>query len=171
VSAEATPHHFSLTDAAVADYDTNAKMNPPLRSADDVAAVVEGIKDGTIDAIASDHAPHHINLKMLEFDRAPFGITGLETAVGLAVTKLQLAVGRLVELLSTNPQKIMKVKPWGLFEGSIADLTVLDLNRSWTFDVNQSRSRSRNTPFHGWHFKGKAVATIVGGKVVFEDRA
>jgi len=171
VSAEVTPHHFTLTDAAVADYDTNAKMNPPLRSADDVAAVVEAIKDGTIDAIASDHAPHHINLKMLEFDRAPFGITGLETAVGLALTKLQLPITRLVELLSINPQKIMKVKSWGLFEGSAADLTILDLKRSWTFDVHRSRSRSRNSPFHGWQLKGKAVATIVGGKVVYEDRA
>jgi dihydroorotase len=171
VSAEVTPHHFSLTDAAVADYDTNAKMNPPLRSADDVAALVEGIKDGTIDAIASDHAPHHINLKMLEFDRAPFGITGLETAVGLALTKLQLPIGRLIELFSINPQRIMKVNSWGLFEGSPADLTILDLNRNWTFDVHQSRSRSRNSPFHGWHFKGKAVATIVGGKVAYQDRA
>jgi dihydroorotase len=171
VSAEVTPHHFTLTDAAVADYDTNAKMNPPLRSAEDVAALVEGIKDGTIDAIASDHAPHHINLKMLEFDRAPFGITGLETAVGLSMTRLQLPVMRLVELFSTNPQRIMKVKSWGLFDGSVADLTVLDPNRSWTFDVNQSRSRSRNSPFHGWHFKGKAVGTIVGGKLVYEDRA
>jgi dihydroorotase len=170
VSAEATPHHFTLTDAAVADYDTNAKMNPPLRSSDDVAAVVEGIKDGTIDVIASDHAPHHANLKMLEFDRAPFGITGLETAVGLALTKLRLSVERLIELFSINPQRIMKVKAWGLFEGSGADLTILDLNRSWTYDVNRSRSRSRNTPFHGWQLGGKAVATIVGGKVVFEDR-
>ena len=170
VSSEVTPHHFTLTDAAVADYDTNAKMNPPLRSADDVAAVIEGIKDGTIDAIASDHAPHHVNLKMLEFDRAPFGITGLETAVGLALTKLKLPVNRLIELFSLNPQKIMKVQPWGLFEGSPADLTILDMNRSWTFDVNQSKSRSRNSPFHGWPFKGKAVATIVGGKVVYEDR-
>jgi dihydroorotase len=171
ISAEVTPHHFALTDAAVADYDTNAKMNPPLRSADDVAAIIDGIKDGTIDAIASDHAPHHMNLKMLEFDRAPFGITGLETAVGLALTKLQLPLSRLIELLSINPQRIMKVKPWGLFEGSPADLTILDLNRNWTFDVAQSRSRSRNSPFNGWHFKGKAVATIVGGKVVYEDRA
>jgi dihydroorotase len=170
VSAEVTPHHFTLTDAAVADYDTNAKMNPPLRSADDVAALVEGIQDGTIDAIASDHAPHHINLKMLEFDRAPFGITGLETAVGLAVTKLRLPVGRLIELFSVNPQRIMKDVPWGLFEGSAADLTVLDLNRRWTFDVNQSRSLSRNSPFDGWQLTGRAVATIVGGRVVYEDR-
>jgi dihydroorotase len=170
ISAEVTPHHFTLTDAAVADYDTNAKMNPPLRSSDDVAALIDGIRDGTIDAIASDHAPHHINLKMLEFDRAPFGITGLETAVALALTKLQLPIGRLVDLFSINPQKIMKVKPWGLFEGSAADLTILDLRRNWTFDVHRSRSRSRNSPFHDWHFTGKAVGTIVGGKVVYEDR-
>ena len=107
---------------------------------------------------------------MLEFDRAPFGITGLETAVGLALTKLHVPIGRMIELFSINPQRIMKVTPWGLFEGSPADLTILDLNRSWTFDVNQSRSRSRNSPFHGWPLKGKAVATIVGGKVVYEDR-
>ena len=171
VTAEVTPHHFTLTDSAVADYDTNAKMNPPLRSSDDLAAIVEGISDGTIDAIASDHAPHHVNLKMLEFDRAAFGITGLETAVGLALTKLPLPITRLIELFSINPQKIMKVVPWGLFEGSDADLTILDLNRTWTFDVNQSRSRSRNSPFYGWPMKGKAVGTIVGGKVVFQDRA
>src|SRR5256886_9896317 len=146
-------------------------MNPPLRSADDVAAIVEGIPDGTIDAIASDHAPHHINLKMLEFDRAPFGITGMETAVGLALTKLQLSITRLIELFSINPQKIMKVAPWGLFEGSDADLTVLDLNRTWTFDVNQSRSRSRNSPFHGWPMKRQAVGTIVGSKRVLQDRS
>ena len=170
VTAEVTPHHFTLTDSAVADYDTNAKMNPPLRSSDDLAAIVEGISDGTIDAIASDHAPHHVNLKMLEFDLAAFGITGLETAVGLALTKLPLSITRLIELFSINPQKIMKVVPWGLFEGSDADLTILDLNRTWTFDVNQSRSRSRNSPFYGWPMKGKAVGTIVGGKVVFQDR-
>ncbi len=170
ISAEVAPHHFTLTDAAVADYDTNAKMNPPLRSSEDVAALVHGLEDGTIDAIASDHAPHHVNLKMLEFDRAPFGITGLETAVALTLTKLRLPIQRIVELLSLNPQKIMKVRPWGLFEGSDADLTILDLNRTWSFDVNQSRSRSRNSPFHGWQFKGKAVATLVGGKVVYEDR-
>src|SRR5262249_15929696 len=107
----------------------------------------------------------------LEFDRAPFGITGLETAVGLALTKLQLPVRRLIELFSTNPQKIMEVKPWRLFDGSPADLTVLDLKRKWTFEVNRSRSLSRNSPFDGWHFTGKAVATIVGGNVVYEDRA
>jgi dihydroorotase len=170
ITAEVTPHHFTLTDAAVAEYDTNAKMNPPLRSADDVAALREGIEDGTIDAIASDHAPHHINLKMLEFDKAPFGITGLETAVGLALTELKLKLPRVVELFSLNPQKIMRVQPWGLFEGSDAHLTVLDTARKWTFDIDQSRSRSRNSPFNGWRFSGKAVATIVQGKLVYEDR-
>jgi dihydroorotase len=170
VTAEVTPHHFTLTDAAVAEYDTNAKMNPPLRSQDDVDALREGIADGTIDAIASDHAPHHINLKMLEFDRAPFGITGLETAVGLALTELKLPLGRLIEMFSTNPQKIMRITPWGLFEGSDAHITILDPQRQWTFDVGKSRSKSRNSPFHGRELRGKAVATIVQGKVVYEDR-
>ena len=170
ISAEVTPHHFTLTDAAVADYDTNAKMNPPLRSSDDLAAVIEGIEDGTIDAIASDHAPHHMNLKMLEFDSAPFGITGLETSVGLAITQLKLSMKRLIEMLSINPQKIMRVKPWGLFEDSTADLTILNPKRKWTFDVKHTRSLSRNSPFHGWEMTGKAVATIVAGKIVYEDR-
>jgi dihydroorotase len=170
ITAEVTPHHFTLTDAAVAEYDTNAKMNPPLRSQDDVNALREGILDGTIDAIASDHAPHHANLKMLEFDKAPFGITGLETAVGLALTQLKLPLSRFVAMFSTNPQRIMKVKPWGMFEGSDAHITVLDPARQWKFDVHQSKSKSRNSPFHGWEMKGKAIATIVSGKVVYEDR-
>jgi dihydroorotase len=170
ITAEVTPHHFTLTDGAVAEYDTNAKMNPPLRTQDDVNALREGILDGTIDAIASDHAPHHVNLKMLEFDKAPFGITGLETAVGLAMTQLKVPLPRLIELLSSNPQRIMKVSPWGIFEGSDANLTILDPARQWKFDVNQSRSKSRNSPFHGWDMTGKAVATIVQGKVVYDDR-
>jgi dihydroorotase len=108
---------------------------------------------------------------MLEFDRAPFGITGLETAVGLAFTRLQLPIERMIDMFSLNPQKIMKVAPWGIFEGSPADLTVLDPARKWTFDVTKSLSKSRNSPFHGWELTGKAVATIVGGKVVHEDRS
>lgn len=170
ITAEVTPHHFTLTDAAVSEYDTNAKMNPPLRSQEDVEALRAGIADGTIDAIASDHAPHHINLKMLEFDRAPFGITGLETAVGLALTQLKMPISRTIELFSLNPQDIMRINRWGIFEGSDAHLTVLDLSRQWKFDVTQSRSKSRNSPFDGWELKGKAVGTIVGGKVVYEDR-
>jgi dihydroorotase len=168
VTAEVTPHHFTLTDAAVAEYDTNAKMNPPLRSQDDVNAIREGIADGTIDAIATDHAPHHMNLKMLEFERAPFGITGLETAVGLTFTTLKLPLERAIAMLSLNPQGILKITPWGLFESSAAHLTVLDLNKRWKYDVATSRSKSRNSPFHGWEFTGKAVATIVGGRVAHQ---
>jgi dihydroorotase len=170
ITAEVTPHHFTLTDAAVAEYDTNAKMNPPLRSQDDVDALRKGIADGTIDVIASDHAPHHINLKMLEFDRAPFGITGLETAVGLAFTELQLPIARMIEMFATNPQKIMRVTPWGMFEGSDAHVTILDPKRSWKFDVSKSRSKSKNSPFDQREMTGKAVGTIVYGKVVHEDR-
>jgi dihydroorotase len=170
VTAEVAPHHFTLTEDAVDKYDTNAKMKPPLRSQADVDACIKGIEDGTVDAIASDHAPHHANLKMLEFDRAPFGITGLETAVGLALTRLNVSLFRLVELFSTNPQKIMKVDRWGLFAGSVADLTVIDPGREWTFNVSESRSLGRNSPFDGWKLKGKSVGTIVGGKVVYEDR-
>lgn len=169
ITAEVTPHHFTLTDAAVAEYDTNAKMNPPLRSEDDVKAVRDGIADGTIDAIATDHAPHHMNLKMLEFERAPFGIIGLETAVGLTFTTLKLPLEQAVAMLSLNPQKILKIAPWGLYEGSAAHLTVLDLGKRWTYDVAASRSKSRNSPFHGWEFTGKAVATVVGGKVVHDE--
>ena len=169
VTAEVTPHHFTLTEKAVRDYDTNAKMKPPLRSESDRVAVVAGIEDGTIDAIATDHAPHHSNLKMLEFDHAPFGITGLETALGLAITNLNLPLARVVELFSINPQRIMKVDGWGLYEGSPADLTVFDTEHEWTFDVGQSRSLSRNSPFDGWKLKGKAMATIVGGRIVYEE--
>jgi len=171
ITAESAPHHFTLTDAAVTGYETHANIDPPLRSQDDVDAVRAALADGTIDAIASDHAPHHINQKMLEFDRAPFGITGLETAVGLAFTQLKLPIERMVALFSLNPQKIMKVSPWGIFEGSDAHLTILDPARKWKFDVNRSRSKSRNSPFHGWELTGKAVATIVNGKIVYEDEA
>ena len=170
VTAEVAPHHFTLTESAVEDYDTNAKMKPPLRSQRDLDAIIEGIQDGTIDAIATDHAPHHANLKMLEFDRAPFGITGLETALGLAGSQLDLSLNRLVELFSVRPQQIMKVERWGLFAGSNGDLTLIDPEREWTFDVGKSRSLSRNSPFHNWKLQGKAIVTMVGGKVVYEDR-
>ena len=171
VTAEVAPHHFTLTEEAVGAYDTHAKMKPPLRAAADRDACIRGIEDGTIDAIATDHAPHHASLKMLEFDRAPFGVTGLETAVGLAMTRLDLPLKRLVELFSTNPQRIMRVDPWGLFEGSAADLTLIDPEREWRFDASRSRSLSRNTPFDGWTFTGKAVATIVGGRIVHDETA
>ncbi|MGD9563732.1 MAG: dihydroorotase [Pyrinomonadaceae bacterium] len=153
-------------------YDTNTKMAPPLRSEEHLEAIIEGIKDGTIDAIATDHAPHHADEKALEYDRAPFGITGLETAVGLAFNELVhkgvIGLERLVEMCSANPAKILKLEGRGTLKpGSIADVTIIDPQRSWTYHNADSRSKSRNSPFDGWHFTGGVVATIVGGRVVF----
>ncbi len=172
VTCEVTPHHFTLTDKAVEGYDTNTKMAPPLRSEDHLAAIIEGIRDGTIDAIATDHAPHHADEKSLEYDRAPFGITGLETAVGLAFNELVhkgiIDLVRLVELCSTNPARIFNLSGRGtLVPGSIADVTIIDPNLTWTYTNADSRSKSRNSPFDGWQFHGAAVATIVGGKIVY----
>jgi dihydroorotase len=171
VSCEVAPHHWTLTDEAVADYDTNTKMSPPLRSKDHVGALLEGIRDGTVDAIATDHAPHHSDEKALEFDEAPFGITGLETAVGLAFELVHQGVidlERLVELCSTNPARIVSLSDRGtLRKGAWADVTILDPEFEWTFDLSLSKSKSRNTPFGGRKMKGAAVATIVGGRVVY----
>lgn len=175
VTCEVTPHHFTLTDRSVEGYDTNYKMAPPLRSEEHLEAVIEGIKDGTIDAIATDHAPHHHDEKALEFDRAPMGITGLETAVGLAFNELVhkgvIGLERLVELCSTNPARIFKLEARGTLKpGSIADLTIIDPQMEWTYSNVESRSRSRNSPFDGWEFIGRAVATIVSGRLVFDLR-
>jgi dihydroorotase len=172
VTCEVTPHHFTLTDAAVEGYDTNTKMSPPLRSDEHLEAIVEAIKDGTIDAIATDHAPHHADEKALEYDSAPFGITGLETAVGLAFNELVhkgiIDLVRLVELCSTHPARIFKLENRGTLKaGSIADVTILDPELTWTYKNSESRSKSRNTPFDNWSFTGAAVATIVGGKIVY----
>ncbi len=172
VSCEVTPHHFALTDAAVEGYDTNTKMAPPLRSEEHLEAVIEGIKDGTIDAIATDHAPHHADEKALEYDRAPFGITGLETGVGLAMNELVhkgvIGLERLVEMCSTNPARIFGLKGRGtLVPGSHADVTIIDPEKVWTYTNSNSRSRSRNSPFDGWKFQGGPVATIVGGRIVY----
>ena len=171
VSCEVAPHHWTLTDDAVADYDTNTKMSPPLRSRDHVGALLEGLRDGTVDAIATDHAPHHADEKALEFDEAPFGITGLETAVGLAFELVHQGVfdlERLVELCSTNPARIVSLADRGsLRQGSWADVTILDPEFEWAFDASASKSKSRNTPFGGRKMKGAAVATIVGGRVVY----
>ncbi len=171
VTCEVTPHHWTLTDEAVSEYDTNTKMNPPLRTLDHVGALLEGLRDGTIDTIATDHAPHHSDEKALEFDQAPFGITGLETAVGLAFDLVHqgvISLERLVELCSTNPARIFQLKDRGtLRANALGDLTILDPQFEWTFDVSRSRSKSRNTPFDGRAFKGAAVATIVGGRVVY----
>ena len=168
VTAETCPHYFTLTDEAVRGYNTLAKMNPPLRSAADRDAIREGLKDGTIDAIATDHAPHAMDEKMEEFDHAPFGIVGLETAVGLACGLVHdgiLTFGEMVRRMSVNPAKILKVPGGSLAIGAIADITIIDPEQEWTVDVSQFRSQSRNTPFDGWKLKGKAVQTIVGGRV------
>src|SRR5687767_7991137 len=171
MTCEAAPHHWALTDEAVQNYDTNTKMSPPLRSRDHVEAIEEGLRDGTIDVIATDHAPHHADEKALEYDDAPFGITGLETAVGLAFDRLVqpgiLSLERLVELFAVNPARILGLKDRGtLRAGAWADVTVLDPELKWTFDVSRSKSKSRNTPFNGWSFQGAAVAAIVAGRIV-----
>lgn len=171
VTCEVTPHHWTLTDEAVADYDTNTKMSPPLRSREHVDAVLAAMKDGTIDAIATDHAPHHADEKALEFDQAPFGITGLETAIGLAFDLVHnglLDLERVVQMCSTNPARIFSLTDRGsLRAGAHADITVLDPQLEWIFDVSRSKSKSRNTPFHGRSMQGAAVATIVGGRLVY----
>jgi len=172
VTCEVTPHHFTLTDRAVEGYDTNTKMSPPLRSEEHLEAIIEGIKDGTIDTIATDHAPHHSDEKALEYDRSPFGITGLETAVGLTFNELihkgVIDLVRMVEMCSSNPARIFRLAGRGtLAVGSIADITLLDPNWDWTYSNSDSRSKSRNSPFDGWSFHGAAIATFVSGKLVY----
>lgn len=172
VSCEITPHHFTLIDENVGEYDTNCKMNPPLRSAADREALLVGLTDGSIDAIATDHAPHAPHEKDVEFDRARFGIIGLETALGLAITHLQrarkLPLARIVELFATNPARIAGLKGRGsLARGSIADVTIFDPARRWIYDVSKSASKSRNTPFDGMQLSGRVMATIVGGNFVY----
>ena len=171
VTCEVTPHHWTLTDEAVADYDTNTKMSPPLRSREHVEAILAAMKDGTIDAIATDHAPHHQDEKGLEFDQAPFGIIGLETAIGLAFDLVHqglIDLERVVEMCSTNPARIFGLADRGsLKQGAHADITILDPQVEWIFDVNRSKSKSRNTPFNGREMQGAAVATIVGGRLVY----
>src|ERR1041385_8390928 len=171
VTCEVTPHHWTLTDEAVAEYDTNTKMSPPLRSREHVDAVIEAMKDGTIDAIATDHAPHPLDEKALEFDQAAFGITGLETAVGLAFDLVHAGVidlERVVQMCATNPARIFGLANRGsLKPGAHADITLLDANYEWVFDVKQSKSKSRNTPFNERSMHGAAVATIVGGRLVY----
>jgi dihydroorotase len=171
VTCEVTPHHFALTDSDVRDYDTNFKMNPPLRSAADREALLVALADGTVDAIASDHAPHAAHEKIIEFERAAFGITGLETALGLAITVLhsrqKISLARIVELFTSGPARVVDLRGRGtLLRGSHADVTIFDPKKRWTFDAAKSRSKSRNTPFDGWQLTGKVVATIVGGRVV-----
>ena len=171
VTCEVTPHHWTLTDEAVAEYDTNTKMSPPLRSKEHVDAILEAMQDGTIDAIATDHAPHHLDEKGLEFDQAPFGITGLETAIGLAFDLVHsglIDLERMVQMCAANPARIFGLEDRGtLRRNAHADVTILDPQLEWVFDVSKSKSKSRNTPFHGRSMCGAAVATIVGGRLVY----
>jgi dihydroorotase len=172
VTCEVTPHHFTLIDENVGEYDTNFKMNPPLRSAADRESILVALSDGTVDAIATDHAPHAAHEKQVEFERASFGITGLETALALAITKLhrehRIPLTRIVELFTAGPARVFDLPGRGsLVRGSHADVTIFDPKKRWTFEATKSRSLSHNTPFDGWQLTGKVLATIVGGKVVY----
>jgi dihydroorotase len=177
VTCEVTPHHFALTDAAVTEsgYDTNTKMNPPLREEADRQALLAGIGDGTVDAIASDHAPHNPIEKEMEFDQAPFGILGLETSVPLALDRLfhagRVNLTRLVELYTIGPARILNLPRGTLANGSVADITVLDLSRVTEVSVSAFRSKCRNAPYQGWKLKGAPILTLVGGRIVFDGRS
>jgi len=175
VTCEVTPHHFTLTDESVGEYDSNFKMNPPLRSASDREALIVGLADGTVDAIATDHAPHALHEKLVEFERAPFGITGLETALALAITRLHrqyaIPLSRIVELFTSGPARVFGLRGRGsLARGSFADVTIFDPKKRWRFEASKSLSKSHNTPFDGWQFIGKAVVTIVGGELVYRSQ-
>ncbi len=168
VTAETAPHYFSLTDEAVWGYNTNAKVNPPLRTAADVAAIKAGLADGTLDAIASDHAPHSTLEKDVEFAAAAFGLIGLETSLGLTLRLVhtgEISLMQAVALMSTNPARILGLPGGTLAPDSPADLTLIDLNREWQVDANQFASKSRNCPFQGWDLKGHTVLTLVGGEI------
>ncbi len=172
VTCEVTPHHFTLVDENVGEYDTNFKMNPPLRSAADREAILAALADGTVDAIATDHAPHAAHEKQVEFERASFGITGLETALALTITKLhdehKIPLARVVELFTAGPARVFDLNGRGtLARGSFGDVTIFDPMKRWTFEAAKSRSKSHNTPFDGWQLRGKVVATIVAGKIVY----
>ena len=172
VTAETAPHYFTLTEEAIGPYDTCAKMNPPLRTRADVEAIIAGLKDGTIDAIASDHAPHSELEKEVEFDQAANGIIGLETSVPLALRLVHdgvLTVVRLVELMSSNPARILGVAGGTLADGALADVTVIDPQRKFTYRKDTVVSRSKNSPFLDWQFTGQAVMTIVGGRIMMRN--
>ena len=172
VTAEACPHHFTLTDEAIGDYNTNAKMNPPLRAEVDRMAMIAGLMDGTVDCIATDHAPHALFEKEQEFERAPNGITGLETALGLALRVLHkgqgMTISRVMELMSSQPAGIISLEGRGTLRvGSFADVVVFDPAAEWSFDAKKSRSKSKNTPFDGAGMVGQVIATICEGRVVY----
>jgi len=172
VSSEATPHHFALTDTDLKPYDSNYKMKPPLRAGEDARAVLDGLVDGTVDAIATDHAPHAGSEKMQEFERCPFGILGLETAIGLALEYLfhsgRVSLSKLIAMFTSNPAGILGLPCGTLAADGPGDVTIFSTEQAWTYDVNKSASKSRNSPFHGREFKGGPVMTIVAGEVVWE---
>jgi len=171
VTSEATPHHFALADDAMPPYDSNYKMKPPLRSTCDIAAVTDGVISGAIDAIATDHAPHAGSEKMQEFEKCPFGILGLETAIGVTLDRLvhtgKIPLMRMIEVFTIGPDRVLNLNRGRLAAGAPADITIFDTERTWTYDVNRSASKSRNSPFHGKTFRGGPVATIVNGKIVW----
>lgn len=172
VTCEVTPHHFALSDQHMTPYDANYKMKPPLRGCSDVTALLDGISSGTVDALATDHAPHPGSEKMQEFEKCPFGILGLETAIGLTLQHLvqpgRISVQRMIELYTTGPARVLGLKEGTLSAGADADITILDENVEWTYDVNGSPSKSRNTPFDGATFRGGAIATMVRGRWVWQ---
>ena len=173
VTAEATPHHFALSDTQMPPYDSNYKMKPPLRSSADAAVVADGLARGVLTAIATDHAPHPGSEKMQEFERCPFGIIGLETAIGLTLDDLvhtgKISLNRMVELFTTGPESVMRLGRGTLSTGAPGDVTVFSTDQAWTYDVNQSASRSRNSPFDGRTFRGGPVATVVDGEFVWKS--
>lgn len=172
VTAEATPHHLTLTDEACEGYRTEAKVNPPLRSERDREAVIEGFVDGTLDTLATDHAPHHYDEKEQAFEDAPFGLVGLETALGIVLThivgKKLLSLSDVIERMSGAPARAFSLPGGTLRDGTAADVTVFDPNREWIVNPTQLLSKSKNTPFSGWRLTGRAVLTVVGGRVVYE---
>jgi len=175
VTAEVSPHHLLLTDESCREYDTNFKMNPPLRTAADVAACIEGVKDGTIDCLATDHAPHRAEEKELEFPDAPMGIIALECALALYIKALvdpgHIDWLKLIDLMSTRPAQIIKLDRGTLRDGAVADVTIIDPQLAWTIDVKKFKSKSRNCPFNGWPVKGRATATVVGGDVKWDIKS
>ena len=174
VTCEVLTHHFALTDEEVASRGTNAKMSPPLRGAVDVAAMIRGLADNTIDTIATDHAPHTATEKRLPFEEAPMGIVGLETAVGLTLTHLvhtgALTLTHAIDKWTRMPADILRLPGGRLSSGCLGDVTIIDPDLPWTVDAGSFRSKSQNTPFDGCQMKGKAVVTIVGGRIVYDER-
>ena len=174
VTCEATPHHLLLTEECVETYDTNYKMNPPLRDESDRTALIEALADGTVDAIATDHAPHHSDEKCVEFALAPFGIVGLETAISLClglVHERAITLERMVELFTVGPARVLRLDKGTLAQGADADITVLDPDRELTLEAASFESKSANSPFLGWKVRGAPVMTLVGGRIVHDARA